>query len=128
MEVGGSRRGAAVVPELNVTVGAQRALLDEMSFVPHEILNRDRFVCKDLEMVTDQVPIFAVRTSYQDRSMMVALFGQAMRRARLADIARESELVGRDLVSVQSRFGGRRRRGRGCAGFEADSGKMKSRP
>lgn len=54
--------------------------------------------------------------------MVVALLGQAMRRACLADVACKGKLVGRDLVALQSRLWGRGRRGRGSAGLEAGRG------
>lgn len=52
-----------------------------------------------LEMVADQMSVFAARTLDQDSAMMVALFREAMRRACFADIASKCELVGWDLVA-----------------------------
>lgn len=46
-----------------------------------------------LEMVADQVAVLAVGAGDEHGAMVVALLGQAMRRASLADVAREGELV-----------------------------------
>lgn len=46
-----------------------------------------------LQMVADQMPVFTLRASDQHRPLVVALLRQAMRGARLADIAREGQFV-----------------------------------
>jgi hypothetical protein len=100
MKLCGARCRGAVVPKFDVTLCAQRAFLDEASFLAHKILNGDRLIGKDLEVIADQMSVFTAWALDQDCSMMVALFGQAMRRSGLADVAGEGELVGGDLVTI----------------------------
>lgn len=117
MKLCGAGCRCAVFPKLDVAFCAQRAFLDEASFLAHKVLNGDGLVGKDLfvisvcmtmgtrairylEMIADQMSVLTARALDQDCSMMVALLGQAMRRAGLADVAGERELIGGDLVTV----------------------------
>ena len=94
MELGGSRCGTAVFPELDIALGTQGTPFDEAAFLSHEILDSHRLVREDLlwsemrtdpmpfsahlEMIADQVPILAIRAGDQDGSLVVALLGEAV--------------------------------------------------
>jgi hypothetical protein len=94
VELGGSRCGTTVFPELDITLGAQGAPSDETALLSHQILDCYRFVREDLlgsdmrtdpmpffahlEMIADQVPVLAIRARNQDRSLVVALLGKAV--------------------------------------------------
>jgi hypothetical protein len=59
----------------------------------------------NLQVVADQMPVLATRARDQYSSLVIALLRQSMRRAGLAHLARECQLIGWHLVSVQSCFG-----------------------
>ena len=54
----------------------------------------------NLEMVTDQVPVLAARTRYENGAVVVALLRDAVRRPCAARFARKGQLVRRDLVAL----------------------------
>lgn len=61
MELGGSRRAAAVVPKLDIALGAQGPPLDKVALLPHQVLDGDRLIREDLallEVRTDPAAFF----------------------------------------------------------------------
>ena len=96
------RRGGAVLPELDIAVFAQRAPLDELALLPHEILDGDLAVTEDVEVVAYDVPVAALGAGDQHAAVVVALLGDVVRRARAAWDAGEGELVGRLLRARRS--------------------------
>lgn len=80
-------------PELNISVLTQTSPLDQLSLLPHDVLNRDLPVAKDVQVVRDDVSVAAARACNQDRSLVVALLGDVVLRAAAARLARKRELV-----------------------------------
>jgi hypothetical protein len=108
---------APILPEFDVALGAQGAFLDQVALLPHEVFYCDGLVreylpklvsawtnpkCStNLQMIADQMSIFAIRTSDQNSAFMIPLLRQAMRRARLADLACKGQLIARDLLAIE---------------------------
>jgi hypothetical protein len=62
------------------------------------IFERNRIVAEDLEMIRDQVARLAVRTCYESGAVMIALFGDTVRRPMAAWVAAKCKLVGRSQI------------------------------
>lgn len=85
----------------SVLVEAEFALLDGhlLAILGHDILNGDGLVGKDLQMVRNQVPVFASGTLDQDRTAVVRLVRHFVARGGVASLTRERNLVhGRHLA------------------------------
>ena len=65
-------------PELNIAILAQASSLDELSLFPHEILNGDLAVAKDIQMVADDVTVSTSRAGNKRRAVVVALLGDVV--------------------------------------------------
>jgi hypothetical protein len=72
------RRSACIIIELDVAVGVETALLQQLSLLLHNILECDALVREDLEMVADQMSIPAARTCDQCRAEVIGLLRDAM--------------------------------------------------
>lgn len=84
-------------PELDIAVLTQTSSLDELSLFPHEILDGDLAVAKDIQMVADDVAVSASGAGNKRRAVVVALLGDVVVGAVAAGHAGEGQLVVRLL-------------------------------
>ncbi len=65
------------------------ALLQHRPLLLEYVFQRHPLVHEDLEMIGNYVPVIAVRTRYQHRAVVVAVFGDSVGGADLAGFASE---------------------------------------
>jgi hypothetical protein len=82
-----------VGPELDVSILAQAASLDQLTLLAHNILDGNFSIAKDVEVVTDDVAIAATGASDERRAVVVGLLGDVVVGAVATRLAGEGELV-----------------------------------
>lgn len=90
----GLRRGLFLIgPELDIAILAQTPPLNQLALLPHQILNGDLPVAKDVEVIADDVTVVALRAGDEDRAGVVPLLGDVVVGAVAAGHAGEGDLV-----------------------------------
>ena len=83
-----------LVIKLNLAIVAQPALFQELSILLYDIFECDTLIRKNLQVVADQMAIFASGTRYEGSAEMVGLLRHAMRATVQTFAAGEGQLVG----------------------------------
>ncbi|KAG7152324.1 hypothetical protein HYQ46_011828 [Verticillium longisporum] len=92
-----------VLPEFDIAVLAEGALLDELALLAHEVLDGNVALAKDLEVVADDVAVAAAGTGDEDGAAVVALLGDVVGGLGVARRAGEGEAVVR--LGLDARLG-----------------------
>lgn len=83
----------AIIPKLDIPLGAELPLLQQHTLFPQDILHGDGSIGENLHMIGNQMTVLTSRTRDENGAVVVALLGDTMRAAIGTDLAGEGHFV-----------------------------------